>query len=347
MKIAHKHIGANKPVFVIAEAGVNHNGRFALARKLIDAAAAAGADAVKFQTFRAEDVVVKGGTLARYQRRNMGKRMSQRAMLRGLEFRDSWYSRLIAHAKKRGIIFLSTPHGGFRSVDVLARHKLPALKFGSGELTNTPLLAYAARLRVPLIVSTGMAHLFEVREALSAIRHAGNKEVILLHATTNYPCPPDDTNLRAILTLARLGVPVGYSDHTEGYEASIAAVALGACVIEKHLTLNRALPGPDHRASLEPREFRDMVQALRRVPLMLGNGIKIPQKSERVMARAVRKSIVSEQHIKKGERFTRKNLAIKRPGTGLPPRQWPRIIGKRAARDVPLDTLLKRADIAR
>lgn len=340
ISIAGKKIGEKQRTFVIAEAGLNHNGRLALALKLVDAAARAGADVVKFQTFRAGQVVIEKGKMASYQKRNIGKTTSQQEMLRKLELLEKWYPKLIEHCRRRGILFLSTPHGGFDSVDLLAKYNVPAFKFGSGDLTNTPLLEYAARLKKPMIVSTGMATLPEVKEAVHSIRKARNNKIILLHATTNYPTPPKEVNLRAMQTLRKLGVVVGYSDHTEGTGTSIAAVMLGACVIEKHFTLDRTLPGPDHKASLEPDELAQMVREIRAMPLILGDGIKRPQKSERAMIQTVRKSIVSARAIKKGERFTKENLAIKRPGNGIPPRKWSTILRKRAVQSIPADTKL-------
>ena len=345
MHIGGKSVGRGQPVFVIAEAGVNHNGKLALALKLIDAAARAGADAIKFQTFRAEQVVVKSGTMAAYQKKNIGKTTSQQDMLRALELGEPWYPKLIAHAKRRGIIFLSTPHGGFESVDLLAKYKVPAYKFGSGDLTNLPLLKYTARLKKPMIVSTGMATLAEAREAVRTIRADGNDKIILLHATTNYPTPPKETNLRAMQALARLDVLVGYSDHTEGIVATTAAVALGASMIEKHFTLSRTLPGPDHAASLEPDELKEMVQAIRTTSQMLGDGIKRPQSSEWNARKIGRKSIVTTCAIKKGEVFTKHNLGIKRPGTGIAPSQWEKILGKKAARALPAEQSLGKRDI--
>lgn len=240
IRIGHHRVGYGQRPFIIAEAGVNHNGRLSLALRLVDAAAAAGADAVKFQTFKAEQVVTAAGKMAAYQRKNIGVTKSQIAMLKKLELQQSWYKKLQQRCRKKNIIFLSTPHGGFDSIDELARQHVPALKFGSGELTNTPVLAYAARLQKPMIIATGMATLDEVKQAVAVVRRTGNNKIILLHATTNYPCPPAEVNLGAMQTMMKkLSYPVGYSDHTVGTEVSLAAVMLGACMIEKHLTLDQ------------------------------------------------------------------------------------------------------------
>lgn len=346
-RIADRAIGPTKKVFVIAEAGVNHNGKLPLALRLINAAKDAGADAVKFQTFKAEQVVSQSGLLATYQRKNIGKEMSQIKMLRQLELKEGWYGTLLRHCKKRGIIFLSAPHGGFASVDLLIRLKLPALKFGSGDLTNIPLLQHAAHAKIPMIISTGMSTLAETKAAISAIRHAGNNNIIALHCTTNYPCPLDEVNLASMVTMIRtLDVFVGYSDHTLGDEVPVAATVLGACVIEKHLTLDHAMHGPDHAASMEPKAFKEMIQRIRHCAELLGSPIKRPNKSEYAMIATVRKSIISTAPIARGERFTAKNLGIKRPGTGLPPIYYKRIIGKKATRDIHADMLLTQRDYA-
>ncbi len=345
IRIGTKTIGYGQPVFVIAEAGVNHNGRLDLALKLVDAAADAGADAVKFQTFHAEDVVTGKGKMAAYQKKNLGKTESQVAMLKKLELQDRFYASLIARAKKRKILFFSAPHGGPSSVDFLRRLNVPAFKFGSGDLTNLPLLAYAAKMDIPVILGTGMSTMKEVRAAIRVIHRAGNRKLVALHCTSNYPCPFEEVNLRAMQTMMRdLDVLVGYSDHTEGIQVPSMAVTLGACVIEKHFTLNRKMKGPDHAASLEPDELTEMIRAIRRVPVILGSSVKRPTSSERVMMRDVRKSIVTLAPVDKGDVFTKKNLGIKRPGTGLVPRAYLDILGKRAIKDIDADTLLRRGD---
>lgn len=343
--IGRHQIGYGKAVFVIAEAGVNHNGRLDLALKLVDAAAKAGADAVKFQTFKAKEVVTTSGTMAEYQKKNIGKSESQIAMLKKLELRDSFYRPLMKRCRERGILFLSTPHGGFGSVDFLAKLKLAALKFGSGDLTNLPVLAHAAKYRLPMILGTGMATFDEVKTAVKVIQRAGNRKIVMLHCTTNYPCPFDEVDLRAMQTMMReLDVLVGYSDHTQGIQVPTMAVTLGACVIEKHFTLSRKMKGPDHAASLEPDELADMVAAIRRVPVILGTAEKKPHASERTVTDIARKSVVTVKAVRKGERFTTENLGIKRPGTGIPPARYLDILGKRAKKDIDADTLIRRGD---
>lgn len=342
IKIGNKYVGDGQPVFVIAEAGVNHNGNLKLALKLIDAAAMAGADAIKFQTFEAGDVVTRTGKMADYQKRNIGRNDSQLEMLKKLALPVNFYPALINHCRRRKIIFLSTPHGGFNSIEFLRKLNIPAFKFGSGDLTNTPLLEYAGRFRKPIILSTGMATIPEVKAAIGAVKKTGNKKLIVLHCTTNYPCPPEEVNLRAMLTMRKkLKLPIGYSDHTKGIQVSIMAVALGACLIEKHFTLDRNMPGPDHKASLEPHELENMVTAIREASLILGSGYKVPNKSEIPMIKTVRKSIVAAKNIKKGEVLSKKNMAIKRPGTGLSPAYWNKIIGRKATRDFSVDDFIE------
>ena len=342
IRIGKKVIGPKQPVFIIAEAGVNHNGSLRHALELVDAAAMAGADAVKFQTFKAAEVTTAKGNMAAYQKRNTGKDESQLAMLRTLELKESFYTPLLARCRKRRILFLSTPHGGFESVDFLVREKIEALKFGSGDLTNLPLLAYAARFKLPMILGTGMATLVEVRTAMRTIHRAGNRQVVALHCTTNYPCPPNEVDLRAMQTMQeKISALIGYSDHTLGIQVPIMAATLGACVIEKHFTLDRRMEGPDHAASLEPRELGEMVRAIHAVETILGSAEKRPHASEQPMIVTVRKSIVTTRRIEKGEKLTRKNIGIKRPGTGIPPAQFIRIIGKRAKKLLPSDHLLK------
>lgn len=346
IRIGTQFVGQQKPVFIIAEAGVNHNGRFDLAKKLIDAAAHSGADAVKFQTFRAEQVVTEAGKMAEYQKRNLGVVESQREMLRKLELPEKFYPALMTHAKKRGIIFLSTAHGAFESVDFLAGLRVPAFKFGSGDLTAYPLLSYAAKFGKPMIISTGMATLTEVREAVRVIKKAGNDKIIVLHCTTNYPTSHKEANLHAMLTLKQeLGVLVGYSDHTQDLQTSVMAAALGAAVIEKHFTISRKLPGPDQKASLEPKELAELVRQIKEVPIILGSATKQPMASERQYIPLIRRSIVSARAIKAGERIVPWHLTLKRPGTGIAPKYWEKIVGKVARRDIPKDILIKYEDI--
>ncbi len=341
-KIGKKFIGKNEPVFIIAEAGVNHNGSLKNALKLVDAAAAAGADAVKFQTFKAEEVVTAQGEMAEYQKKNIGKTESQIKMLKKLELPENFYKPIIKRCREKKIIFLSTPHGSFKSIDFLARLKMPAYKIGSGDLNNLPVLEYAAKFKKPMILATGMAAMAEIKEAIDIIKKAGNNKIVALHCTTNYPSALKDVNLRAMLTMEKkLRVLVGYSDHTEGIMVPAMAAALGACLIEKHFTLNRNMPGPDHKASLEPLELKAMVKSIRQVEIILGSSDKKPIASERSLIKEVRKSIVAGKNINKGEIFTKQNLAIKRPGTGLPPKAWFSILGKRAIKRFAKDEQIK------
>lgn len=341
IKIGGKLIGENKTPFVIAEAGVNHNGDLETALKLVDAAAEAGADAIKFQTFKAEQVVIGAGQMALYQKKNLGKEESQIEMLRKLELDENFYKIIIKRCQEKGLVFLSTPHGGFESVDFLQKIKVPAFKFGSGDLTNLPVLEYAAKFGKPVILGTGMATLVEVQNAIKTIKKTGNDQIIVLHCTTNYPCPADEVNLRALITMKeKLPVLVGYSDHTLGIDVPIMAVTLGACVIEKHFTLDKNMVGPDHKASLEPTELKAMIQKIKATEIILGSPIKKPNQSELAMTKTVRKSLVSLKAIKKGEKFTEENLGIKRPGTGQAPKNYSKLLGKIAKRDIPTDTLI-------
>ena len=327
------HVATRKQVFIIAEAGVNHNGDINTACKLIDAAAAARADAVKFQTFRAADLVRLDAPKAAYQKNGAHPDESQLDMLKKLELNEDAHRELLAHCRQRGILFLSTPFD-CHSVGLLDRLGLPLFKIPSGEITNLPYLRKIGALRKEIILSTGMANLEEIAAALHVLRTAGApKRITLLHCNTEYPTPFADANLRAMTTLAAaFTLPVGYSDHTLGIEACIAAVALGAEVIEKHFTLDRALPGPDHRASLEPHELDAMVKAIRNISLALGDGKKIPSASEQRNSAIARKSIVAARTIRQGEAFSEDNLTTKRPAGGLSPMLWDQIIGKTADR---------------
>lgn len=341
LKIGNKIVGNNQPVFIIAEAGVNHNGDLKLALDLIDAAAFAGADAIKFQTFRAEQVVTISGKMADYQKKNLGKEESQLEMLRKLELKEHYYPALIQRAKEKKIVFLSTPHGGFESVDFLQKLKIPAFKFGSGDITNLPLLEYAAKFKKPMLISSGMSTLQEVKEAVAAIKKAGNNKMVILQCTTNYPSFLKDANLRVIETFKKkLGVLVGYSDHTLDNQAVIMAAMLGACVIEKHLTIDKKLAGPDHVASAEPAEFKLMVEEIRKVPVLLGSSMKKPAQIEKKYIPIARKSIVAFKKIKKGQKFTKENLTIKRPGTGILPKYFNEVLGKKALQDIDRDELI-------
>jgi N,N'-diacetyllegionaminate synthase len=329
-------------VFVIAEAGVNHNGELALARRLCDVAKSAGADAVKFQTFRAEDLVVPGAPTAGYQARQTGE-TDQFAMLRKLELSEDQHRQLREHCEGIGIEFFSTPFSE-DAVDMLVRLGVKRIKMPSGELTHRALIAKAASTGLPLILSTGMATLEEVQEALAWIREArGNtSDVTVLHCTSAYPAADEALNLRALETLAQAtGLEVGYSDHSTGIEASLAAVALGATVIEKHITLDRTLPGPDHAASLEPDEFAAMVRGIRRIARMRGDGVKAPRPEEQDAARVARRSIVALQDIPAGARLTAAMLACRRPATGIAPREWDRVLGQTARVAIAAGTVLQ------
>lgn len=339
--IGGKKVGYNQKCYIIAEAGVNHNGRLDLALKMIDAAKRAGADAVKFQTFKAGQVVIPKGRMAKYQRENIGKTKSQLEMLKKLELNEKFYKPIINLCKKRKITFISTPHGGFESVDFLQSLDTPVFKFGSGDLNNLPVLQYAAKFHKPMILGTGMSTLKEVKEAIDCIKKLGNKKIIVLHCTSNYPCPLDEVNLRAMQTMMKkLDVLVGYSDHTLGINVSVMAVALGACVIEKHFTLDRNMQGLDHKASIEPEELKEMIKQIRNVKEILGSPIKKPNKSEMLMIKTIRKSIVSLRDIKKGEKFTKENIGIKRPGTRLAPKYYFEILGKISRKNIKKDSLL-------
>ena len=327
---------------IIAEAGVNHNGDLALARQLIDVAAGAGADLVKFQTFTADRLATRTAQKADYQNRTTTSTESQHEMLSRLELTDAMHHELIAHCATRKIGFFST---GFdiESVDLLVRHGQNHFKIPSGEITNLPYLRHIGRLGKSVILSTGMANLGEIEAAIDALEAAGTPRAMLtvLHCTTEYPTPMAEVNLRAMLSIhAAFGVAVGYSDHTQGIEVAIAAVAMGATVIEKHFTLDRNLPGPDHKASLEPAELNAMVAAIRNIEVALGDGIKRLTTSEARNRPVVRKSLVASRAIKSGALFTAENITAKRPATGISPMRWDEVIGKTALRDFGPDELI-------
>ena len=329
-------------VFIIAEAGVNHNGNIKLAKKLIDAASKAGADAVKFQTFKAENLVGKDAEKAKYQVENTGNDDSQYKMLKKLELSFNDFVELKRYCDKKGIMFLSTPFDD-ESIEFLNELGIKIIKIPSGEIINLPYLKKIGKLRKKIILSTGMADLGEIEDALDVLINAGIKKenITILHTNTEYPTPYEDVNLKAMKTIAcAFNVDVGYSDHTLGIEVSIAAVALGAKVIEKHFTLDRNLEGPDHKASLEPKELQTMVNAIRNIELALGNGIKKPTPSEKPNMEVVRKSIVAKRAIKKGEIFSEENIAAKRPGSGISPMRWDEIIGIAAQKDYKTDELI-------
>nr|WP_092481854.1 N-acetylneuraminate synthase [Desulfoscipio geothermicus] len=330
-----------KGVFIIAEAGINHNGSLNIAKLLVDTTVKAGADAVKFQTFIPEQVVAKDAERASYQQVNMpGYQESQLEMIRRLTLSSVEFRELKACCDRAGIMFLSTPFD-YYSVDLLDTLEVPFFKIASGELTNLPFLKYVAAKGRPLILSTGMATLGEIEEALETLQKAGAREITLLHCTSNYPTTFEEVNLKAMITLRQaFGLPVGYSDHTRGIEVAIAAAALGACVIEKHFTLDREMEGPDHKASLEPDELAAMVQAIRNVEKALGDGFKRPGPGEREIMRAARRSLVAAVDIAAGEVITPDKLAVKRPGTGIPPKMWDVVVGRRARTDISADTVI-------
>ena len=340
IKIAGHLIGNNHPCFIIAEAGVNHNGHLKMALQLVDAAVSAKADAIKFQTFKAEAVISATAPKAIYQQRTTGVGESQLEMARHLQLSYEQFHEIKAYCEEKGILFLSTPFD-YDSADFLDKLDVPAFKISSGEVTNYPFLEYIARTGKPLILSTGMSYLGEVEQALRVIYATGNRKVILLHCVSNYPADPADTNLRAMQTMATaFGVPVGYSDHTLGIDVALAAVALGACVVEKHFTLVRTLPGPDHSASLEPNELSALVKGIRTVEAALGNGRKEPAASEANTAMVARRSLVAACDIPLMTVLTEQHIAIKRPGTGLPPSMREYLVGKKARTFIPADTLL-------
>jgi len=332
--------------FIIAEAGVNHNGNLETALKLVDAAKNAGADAVKFQTFRASKSVSKFAKMADYQKENIGKEESQLEMVKKLELDFDSFIKIKKYCDEAGITFLSSPFDK-ESLDFLVNNlKVPAIKIGSGEITNLPFLEYVARKKLPVILSTGMSNLSEVEEAVNIISQNQSSvdssiftPLTLLHCTTNYPCPMEEVNLRAMLTLREaFKLPVGYSDHTLGIEISIAAVALGAKIIEKHFTLDRTLLGPDHKASLEPEELKMMVKSIRNIEKALGDGIKKPNKSEAEIMKLARKTLVATRDIKKGEILKGEDIAIKRAGLGIIPKLSNIIVGMKIRKNIEKDT---------
>lgn len=329
-----------KKVFIIAEAGVNHNGSLVLAKKMVNKAKEAGADAIKFQTFKTESIVCEFAEKAEYQKDTTKKSESQYEMLKKLELTRNMHEELIEYCREMKIQFLSTPFD-IESVQYLNELNIPIMKVPSGEITNYPYLKKIAESGKPVILSTGMSDLKEIEDALKVLRQNGSDNIILLHCNTEYPTPMEDVNLSAIKTLKeKFGLKVGYSDHTMGNDVSIAAVAIGAEVIEKHFTLDRTMEGPDHKASLEPEELKSMVQSIRNIEKAMGTGIKEPSPSERKNVKIARKSIVAKKEIKKGEIFTEKNLTTKRPGNGISPMYWNELIGQVADREYNVDELI-------
>lgn len=361
IKIGNKTLGVGFPCFIIAEAGVNHNGSIEIAKKIIDAALKTGADAIKFQTFRTEKLVTHSLKQAKYQVKNTGKKESQYDMLKRLELSYDDFRKLKKYCDLRGMIFLSTPHSCKEDVDILNEIGVPAFKLGSSDLTNTPFLEYVARKGKPVIISTGMGTMDEVRDAVKTIKKYNDK-IIILHCTTSYPCRLDNVNLKAMINMQKeFNTMVGYSDHTLGTNVSLAAVILGACVIEKHFTLDKKSPGPDHKASIEPYEMMDMIKKIRQteklknknstmneipeIKKILGNGTKKPTKKEEEIKKVARKSIVANTHIKKGSIITANMLTIKRPGTGIEPKYLEEIKKKKAKKNIDKDHVISLEDV--
>jgi len=327
-------------IYIIAEAGVNHNGDINLAKRLIEAAKESGADAVKFQTFKTEEIVSLTAEKAPYQINNTGNSESQYDMLKALELSEDAFHELTKYAEERGITFLSTPFD-HQSADFLDKIGIPLFKIPSGEITNIPLLEHIGQKKKPVILSTGMSTLGEVEEAITALKTSGTTDITLLHCTTSYPAPIDGVNLTAMETLrCAFKLPVGYSDHTEGITIPIAAAALGATVIEKHFTLDKNMSGPDHKASLEPDELKSMVKAIRDVEIAMGDGIKVPTDAEKENIKIARKSLVAKRDIKAGESLNEDAIAIKRPGTGISPKYFQDILGKHTQSNIGRDQIL-------
>lgn len=328
-------------VYIIAEAGDNHNGDFNTALKLVDVAKRAGADCVKFQTFVTEEIISKYAEMAEYQKKNTGKEESQFEMVKRLELSFDEFRKIKEYCDRVGIQFLSTPFD-LKSVDFLNELGVPFFKIPSGEITNYPYLIKIAHTGKPVVMSTGMCEPDEILAAINVLEKNGSGEITLLHCNTEYPTPLKDVNLYAMRTMKKMfGKKVGYSDHTKGIEVPVAAVALGACVIEKHFTLDKNMPGPDHKASLEPDELGRMVKNIRNIEIALGDGVKRVSESERKNIAIARKSIVARRSIQEGEILTEENLAVKRPGTGINPMQWMEVLGTRAVRDFKEDELIE------
>lgn len=328
-------------VYIIAEAGDNHNGSFDLAVRLIDAAVQAGADCVKFQTFKTEEVISKRAQKAEYQKNTTGVDESQFEMVKKLELSFEDFKKLSDYCDGKRIQFLSTPFD-LPSIEFLDTLNLPFWKIPSGEVTNLPYLLAIARTQKPVVMSTGMCETEEIQTAIDVLKNNGTPKIALLHCNTEYPTPFEDVNLRAMQTMKeRFGVEVGYSDHTSGIEVPIAAAALGAAVIEKHFTLDKTMGGPDHKASLEPQELSSMVIAIRNIERAMGNGIKTPSPSERKNTDIARKSIVARRAIIKGEALSEDNITTKRPGNGMSPMRWFEVLGTTAKRDFEEDELIE------
>lgn len=340
--LRNKKIGYGQPCFIIAEAGVNHNQNLDLALKLVDIAAESGADAVKFQTFKGDDLVTESGKLALYQKINIKKNISQREMLRAVSLPEEFYGPIISRCNDRNILFMSTPHGGKKSVAFLEALGMKVYKIGSGDLTNYILLDKVAKTGKPVILSSGMANLGEAKEAIEFVKSRGNDQIAIFHCTTNYPCPLEEVNLLAMRTMMEeLDVPVGYSDHTQGIQVAIMGATFGMALYECHFTVDKNLPGPDHIASAEPDELKARIEAIRKVPVILGNAKKVPNKSEiDSMRETVRKSIVALIDLDAGHIISEDDLEAKRPGDGVSPTQYEKFLGKRLKKFVKADQQL-------
>lgn len=346
-RINNKIIEEYGDVFVIAEAGVNHNQNITIALKLVNAAADAGADAVKFQTFKAEDVCTETGRMASYQMKNTGMNKSQRQLLKDLELPEPFYLPIIKRCREKKILFLSTPHGGKISVDLLEKFGVDAYKVGSGDLNNYIMVEKIAKLKKAIILGTGMATLKEVKDTVKFIKSCGNDKIIALHCTTNYPALREEVNLNAMVTMMNaLDIPVGYSDHTLGNQTAIMAATLGAAAYECHLTLDKNLPGPDHKTSSTPTELKEKVRLIRMVKTIMGHSEKRPTTSEKAsMLELVRKSIVAVNDIKKGQQVKSEDIDAKRPGDGLSPIHYRKLIGKKVRRDIKIDEKITISDV--
>jgi len=346
VKIRDYKIGLGNPCFIIAEVGVNHNGEMENAHRLIDAAARAGANAVKFQSFVTDELITPDAPKANYQIETTGEVGSQYRMLKALELTASQQAELKTYCEQVGIIYLCTPYEK-NSVDMLDDLGVAAYKIASTDITNIPLLLYMARKKRPVILSTGMSNLGEIEQAVDTLRINGLEgKIIILQCTSEYPTPVQEVNLRAIKTIRRaFNCPVGFSDHTPGIGASPWAVAVGACVVEKHLTLDRKMSGPDHRASIEPDELSQLVETIRDVESALGDGVKKPTPSENPNKQLMQKSLVACEFIPKGQVIHPEYLTSKRPATGISPRMWNEVIGRRVARDVQAGEILDMSSI--
>lgn len=330
-----------KKTMIIAEAGVNHNGDFEIAKKMIDVAKECGADVIKFQTAQVDSLVSKNASMAKYQKENIGKETSQKEMLEKLLLNYEEFETLFQYCKEIGIRFLSTPFD-VKSIDFLDSLGCSIWKIPSGEITNWPYLVKIAKTNKPVILSTGMSSMQEVRDCVALLKKNGTTDITLLHCTTQYPTNYEDVNLNAMLTLGKeFGFEFGYSDHTNGIEVAIAAVAMGAKIIEKHFTLDKNMEGPDHKASLEPLELKQMIESIRNVESAFGSGEKKAVESELENIVVARKSIIAARDIKKGEIFTEENITTKRPGNGINPMRWNEVIGKRAIRCFEEDELIE------